>query len=617
MNSELQQSKKSIETEQQKERIRKLVENQTVATPPELKDRYRFLGNLGTGSQGSVFKAERLSDNKIVAIKRLRIDSVNTWKEYDLFQREAAVLSTISEHGVAEFYEAIECLKANPPAAYIVQELIEGRSVQIMLKTGFRFTISRIFQMALGIVNLLERLHTHNPPIIHRDIKPNNIIMKPLADAGNFDPYLIDFGAVANPTVQKGGSTVAGTYGYMPPEQLIGRPCPASDIYALGATIVYMLCGVEPAEMLVSDFRLVIDPHLENVPRPVVTVLHQMLDPKPETRLCDYDTLRSIFTKFSNDDYQIEQVQQSIDEKLIDEKLKKVNAFNQAGNLDLWMQLPEKTPRKVPHSVSNTILCTTTISEMERQGNVGIKRDFFSFIGPNIGFVILGIIIFIIAVVSTFEDYSLFWGCVFGSIFVVGTIVFTLMKIHKAIEKNRTSKFLERKVRDFDMAEDIKAIRGACGWDDIDNAPLLTLLKIGRRAIATIVDFEDFPVPEKWRQANPEKRTVFSIYRVPFRLRYRFNPPDDASEDDLVHEIIIYNHQTEGLEPGTPIPILYYIDPKDNSDVISMPYPFPFREIQDSQSMFLNKDNLYGHTKVISMPYSFPFREIQDSQSMF
>ena len=312
-----------------------------VPTPDYIKDKYTFIDKLGVGTQGSVFKAIRHSDEKIVAVKKLRIDSVNAWKEYDLFHREADVLSQIHEHGVAEFYEAIENLSAFPAEAYIVQELIEGRSLQLMLKTGFRFTVSRIFQMALGLIDLLEKLHSHEPPIIHRDIKPNNIIMKPLPDVDDFEPYLIDFGAVANPTVQKGGSTVAGTYGYMPPEQLVGRPVPASDIYALGATIVYMLTGVEPADMRVADFRLIIDPYLENVPRPVVNVLHQMLDPKPETRLCEYRRLRIFFEQFANDVYKLEDAATLQDTGTINSKLSKVNAFNQAGNLDLWMTLPE------------------------------------------------------------------------------------------------------------------------------------------------------------------------------------------------------------------------------------------------------------------------------------
>ncbi len=124
------------------------------------------------------------------------------------------------------------------------------------------------------------------------------------------------------------------------------------------------------------------------------------------------------------------------------------------------------------------------------------------------------------------------------------------------------------------------------------------MLKFGRKAIATIVDFEDIPVPQKYREVTVSK-SLTSKSRVPFRLRYRFNPPDDASADDLVHEVTIYNHQTEGLESGTPIPILYYINPDDNSDVMSIPYPFPFKEIEQTQATLVNKVNMYCRTKGI------------------
>ena len=134
----------------------------SVETPKELRDSYTFLNKLGSGTQGNVFRARRNSDGKILAVKKIRIDSVNAWKEYDLFHREADVLASIHEHGVAEFYEAREFLNSDPAAAYIVQELIEGRSLQLMLKTGFRFTVSRIFKMALGLVELLERLHAQH-----------------------------------------------------------------------------------------------------------------------------------------------------------------------------------------------------------------------------------------------------------------------------------------------------------------------------------------------------------------------------------------------------------------------------------------------------------------------
>ena len=97
------------------------------------------------------------------------------------------------------------------------------------------------------------------------DIKPSNLMLTPLEN-GRYKVTLLDFGAVANPQVQNGGSTVAGTYGYMPPEQLMGQAQPASDIYALAALAVEMLSGTSPADIAVCDFKLVIEPYLQHLP---------------------------------------------------------------------------------------------------------------------------------------------------------------------------------------------------------------------------------------------------------------------------------------------------------------------------------------------------------------
>ena len=552
----------------------------------KLEEKYTILEKLGSGTQGHVYKAVRHSDNKIVAIKKLRIDSVNTWKEYDLFHREAEVLSQIHEHGVAEFYEAMEFLEDKPPAAYIVQELIEGRSLQLMLKSGFRFTVSRIFKMAYDLVVLLEKLHAHHPPIIHRDIKPNNIIMRPMENAGDFEPYLIDFGAVANPVVQKGGSTLAGTYGYMPPEQLVGIPCPASDIYALGVTIVYMLCGVDPKDMRNADYRLIFDNYLENVPRPVVRVLHLMTDPKPETRLCDYDKLKSIFMQFANDNYILEDDDVKLAPNLIDEKLYKVNAFNQAGNLDLWMMLPENTPRLVPDSFTRTIL-----SAEKMQENLNYKNRFKSRL-PR--FIIIFAVLLLFVYLTIFVNV---WWVILLIIAALASLIVGLDTFGGLAAISRNKESVQEKIDYYKASQSYKDIQSICAIDNIEDIPILTLLKYGRKAIATIIDFEDMPIPNKNRRLDRFTREVYSEAKVPFRLRYRFNPPDDASADDLVHEITIYNHQTEGLEPGTPIPILYFINPDDNSDVMSIPYPFPFKEIENTQKTIVNKENLYSRTR--------------------
>ena len=83
---------------------------------------YQLIEKIGHGTQGTIFKARRLKDDQIVAIKQFNIQSVKTWKEYELFQREARVLESIRMDGVAKFYETIECHDDEPPCAYIVQE---------------------------------------------------------------------------------------------------------------------------------------------------------------------------------------------------------------------------------------------------------------------------------------------------------------------------------------------------------------------------------------------------------------------------------------------------------------------------------------------------------------
>ena len=102
------------------------------------------------------------------------------------------------------------------------------------------------------MLDILSYLHAKSPPVVHRDIKPSNIIARP---DGSY--ALIDFGAVQT-IVQDtvGGSTVVGTAGYSPPEQMMGRAVPASDLYALGATAVALLSGESPSDLPVERMKI-------------------------------------------------------------------------------------------------------------------------------------------------------------------------------------------------------------------------------------------------------------------------------------------------------------------------------------------------------------------------
>lgn len=278
--------------------------DESVPTPPQLAGKYRFIRKIGQGSQGSVYLAERIADGAQVAIKELSIESIESFKDYDMFLREANVLASLSINGVARFYEGPDPKDKTVKSQYLVQEYIPGCTLEEYHKSG-KMTRRDIYHFALQMIGILMALHRHSPPVIHRDLKPGNIIMRDMGN-GRVMPYVIDFGAVANPQKQENGSTVAGTYGYMPPEQYMGKSSPACDTYALGAILVYLLTGVKPEEMEVGeDLRLRIEPIMKDVPKAVVYTLRAMLNPKVDARLSDLQILKERFSSFYAENYKL------------------------------------------------------------------------------------------------------------------------------------------------------------------------------------------------------------------------------------------------------------------------------------------------------------------------
>ncbi|MBO4350092.1 MAG: serine/threonine protein kinase, partial [Proteobacteria bacterium] len=318
-------------------------EHKADITQSSLRDKYTIIREIGHGTQGRIYLAKRNEDGAQVAIKQLNIESVKTWKEYELFRREANVLASLDIQGIAKFYEAIECLEDDPPCAYIVQEYIRGQSLAAMIKAGHRFALNRVYDIILQLLGILDQLQKHEPPIVHRDIKPSNIMLKPL-DGDDFEVYLIDFGAVANPQIQSGGSTVAGTFGYMAPEQMMGKPEPASDIYSLGAVAVHLISGRSPAEMPVKDFHLIFEPDMQNMPPALVAALRRMLTPNVADRLCDIDALSKLFHAFSESIYrsQTHSNDKSLSNEEFEKRLKQVENYGQEGNIELWQRLQDE-----------------------------------------------------------------------------------------------------------------------------------------------------------------------------------------------------------------------------------------------------------------------------------
>ena len=220
-----------------------------------LDHRYQVIRVLATGGFGQTYIAQdtRRPGHPICVVKHLKpanSDSNIFVTAKRLFNSEAETLEKLSNHDqiprlLAYFDENKEF--------FLVQEFIDGHTLNEELIPGQPWSETQVMQMLLEILSILEFVHQEG--VIHRDIKPDNIIRR----AADYKLVLVDFGAVKqlrSPLVTVGGqqtATVAiGTPGYMPTEQGQGKPRPNSDIYALGIIAIQALTGV-PASQLQED----------------------------------------------------------------------------------------------------------------------------------------------------------------------------------------------------------------------------------------------------------------------------------------------------------------------------------------------------------------------------
>ena len=225
-------------------------------------ERYQIVTLLGQGGMGSSYAAVDLKTNQRVAIKVVSLREARDWKTLELFEREAQVLATLNHPFIPKYLDYFQLDVEEKDSTnsdcrfYLVQELVEGDSLATLVERGWEPKEAEVEEIALQVLDILVYLHTLLPPIIHRDIKPQNLIRR---EDGKV--YLVDFGTVQhivrNP--QSFASTFVGSVGYMPPEQLRGQTVFASDLYSLGATLIFLLTSQSPEtlpqKMLKVDFR--------------------------------------------------------------------------------------------------------------------------------------------------------------------------------------------------------------------------------------------------------------------------------------------------------------------------------------------------------------------------
>lgn len=246
----------------------------------KVRDRYEVLERLGQGGMGITYKAQDQLSGQVVALKALSLHQVTEWKALELFEREAQVLENLSHPQIPAYLDHFQVDTPSDRQFYLVQELAAGKSLAEWVAAGWRCDETEVKAIAVQLLHILDYLHRRTPPVIHRDIKPQNIIRQ-----NNGRLYLVDFGAVqaAYRHTMSGGSTVVGTFGYMPPEQFRGQAEFATDLYSLGATLLFVLTHQNPADLPQKRLRLQFRDRLQ-VSEAFAIWLETMVEPAIEDR---------------------------------------------------------------------------------------------------------------------------------------------------------------------------------------------------------------------------------------------------------------------------------------------------------------------------------------------
>jgi eukaryotic-like serine/threonine-protein kinase len=212
--------------------------------PRLLGDRYELDGVVGRGGMAEVYRARDLRLDRTVAIKTLRADLARDQTFQARFRREAQSAASLNNPSIVAVYDTGEDLSTGVPVPFIVMEFVDGRTVRDLLIEGHRLLPERTLEIVSGVLRALE--YSHQAGIVHRDIKPGNVMV-----TRNGDIKVMDFGIARAMSDAQATMTqtaqVIGTAQYLSPEQARGERVDArSDLYSTGCLMYELLTGRPP-----------------------------------------------------------------------------------------------------------------------------------------------------------------------------------------------------------------------------------------------------------------------------------------------------------------------------------------------------------------------------------
>ncbi|MDY3934916.1 MAG: Stk1 family PASTA domain-containing Ser/Thr kinase [Bacilli bacterium] len=298
----------------------------------KINDRYEIVKSIGEGGMANVYLANDTILDRKVAVKVLRGDLSSDDKFIRRFQREALSVSNLSHPNIVEVYDVGE----EDGQHYIVMEYIEGKTLKQLLKKRDSLTLTEVIDIMTQLTDGIA--HAHESYIIHRDIKPQNIMIQ---DDGRIK--ITDFGiAMAlNATQLTQTNSVMGSVHYLPPEQASGKGTTVkSDIYSMGILMYELLTGTVPfkgdnaVEIALKHMKDKI-PSIRKqnpaIPQSVENILLKATAKNPRNR---YDTAREMH----------EDLVHCLDEEHANDK--KVTFEYPENDLDITAPLPVTNPKK-------------------------------------------------------------------------------------------------------------------------------------------------------------------------------------------------------------------------------------------------------------------------------
>lgn len=249
-------------------------------------EKFQLLERLGSGSSAVTYRARCESNGADVALKTLTLrgrgrSTNGGFKAVELFERECATLRALDFERVPEYVDSFTLDSEFDRRYVLVQRLAVGRNLEDKVGEGWRPTEREAREILRQLLETLEYTSSLRPPVVHRDVKPANVVI----DDDGERVFLVDFGGAAAAAIDSDsfGSTVVGTFGYMAPETLMGGSSPKSDQYGVGATVLFLLSGRPPSGFKTERLKVNFDEvYIED--RRLRSVLERLLEPSPEDR---------------------------------------------------------------------------------------------------------------------------------------------------------------------------------------------------------------------------------------------------------------------------------------------------------------------------------------------